>query len=29
MGVHPTLVYGGADTFDHQGVKVVGWRGCG
>jgi hypothetical protein len=25
----PTLVYGGADTFDHQGVKVVGWQGCG
>ncbi|MCK9293953.1 MAG: ATP-binding protein [Desulfobulbaceae bacterium] len=27
--LNPTLVYGGADTFDHQGVKVVGWQGCG
>lgn len=27
--LNPTLVYGGADIFDHQGVKVVGWQGCG
>jgi len=26
--LNPTLVYGGADTFDHQEVKVLGWQGC-
>lgn len=27
--INPTLIYGGAENYQHKGVKVVGWREAG
>ena len=29
VALTPTLVHGGEESFQHKGVRVVGWRECG